>query len=44
MRGGTTIEIRFGVLEVRVVSLDLFDLENGSARAALAAPTQPTVR
>jgi hypothetical protein len=44
LRGGAPIEIRFGVLEVLAVSRDLFDLENGSARAALAVPAQPAVR
>jgi len=41
LRGGAPIEIRFGALEVRAVSLDLFDLENGTARATLPAPTPP---
>lgn len=38
LRGGAPLAILFGAFEARPVSLELFELEAGSARAALPAP------
>lgn len=38
LRGGAPLEIRFGAFEVRPVGRELFDLENGAARATLPLP------
>ena len=41
LRGGAPLTLLFGEFEIRPVSLDLFDLENGAARAALPTPPHP---
>ena len=38
LRGGAPLEIRFGAFEVRPVGRELFELENGAARATLPLP------